>query len=185
MRSRRWRVPRFRLWGAPVFLHWSALAVAFAVFVLSLQTPFTAVLIVLCYLGVITLHEAGHAFVASRCRLAVHEVKIGWFHGHVFCEAPSDRHQAALVAWGGPGAQLAVAAVVFALSAVPALRAWQPFGVLLVVLGYVSVMLAVVNLAPARGLDGATAWQILPSFKLRARGQRRSRRKANPLRRVK
>jgi Zn-dependent protease len=158
------------------------LAVA-VVAVLSLPSPLYAAVAITSYLAIITLHEFGHAYAAHRFGYKVEAVWITFFHGRCEFQAPDYEAEGVWIAWAGVLAQLAVA--VPALVAVAAFDTRQ-FGFLapaVVFLGYVNLLIALVNLAPAEGLDGKIAWRVIPLMFEGRRSKRTSKGTIKPFRR--
>jgi len=100
--------------------------------------------------------------MARRLGCEVLEIRVALLHGRCLCEAPDTPRGHALLAWGGALAQLAVAAPMIALAQVDAIASRSHLAIVLVAFGYFSLLMAALNLAPARGLDGATAWRLVP-----------------------
>ena len=85
------RLRWLRVFGAPVYVHWSALVVSAVLLFMSLESPVVALETVACYLAVIFLHEIGHGWFAQRRGLEVIAIRIGFFHGSCEYEAPEYR----------------------------------------------------------------------------------------------
>ncbi len=155
-----------RLSGVPVRIHWSALLGAF-VFTGFSMSPAR----LLCYFGLIVVHELGHALVVKAFRaeaLAIDVTGYGglcWWRGHV---SPIG---GAAIAWGGVWAQLIVLVLALAVGRLTApssnFYAWEAMWALT---GSNAWMIAL-NLLPIKPLDGAEAWAlpILLGRRLRAR----------------
>ena len=156
------RVPRVRIFSAPLYFHWSAFLVAAVLLLGSIEQPVMACLTFVCYLGVLLLHEAGHAYVAKRLRLRRYAIRISGIHGTCEIEAPENAKQDYLVAWGGVLAQLMVAVPIIILNAVLGIGQIEPLGPVVAIFGFLSVAIAAFNLIPAPGLDGAKAWRLFP-----------------------
>lgn len=156
------RIPRVRILGAPLSVHWSVFVVAGILLLKSLHEPLLAILTIASYLGVILLHEAGHAYMAKRLRLRRYAICISAVHGICEFEEPESAKQDYLVAWGGVLAQLAVAAPLIAFDLMFGIGQIDILRPVVAILGYVSVMIAAFNLIPAMGLDGAKAWRLIP-----------------------
>jgi Zn-dependent protease len=154
-----------RLAGIDVFLHWSVVALVAILFLtVSTRDLGAKVFLVAAVIGVMVLHELGHALAARRLRYRVHSIEIYPFVGLTSHDAPASLADKGLIAWAGVLAQLAVAAPLIAYTAV---FGFTPYGVVNAVIGvfgYFSLAIAVFNLLPARGLDGATAWRALPAI---------------------
>jgi Zn-dependent protease len=160
---RKWfRLGRLRIFGAHVYLHWSVLAIVGLLAFMSYKSPIHAAVSIVSYLGVILIHEMGHALVARRLGYDVDAVRVAFFHGRCEHEAPHTESDDVLVAWGGVLAQFAVALPTLILAA-----AFEEYDLgyaapAVVFLGYVNILVALVNLAPAPELDGHTAWRAIP-----------------------
>jgi Zn-dependent protease len=151
-----------RIYGAPVYLHWSALLVVALIIVQSVNNPILAIISAASYFGIILVHETGHAFFVRRLGYQVHGIYLGFIHGLCEYELPYNMKHQAIIAWGGVIAQLVIAipliiaAQVFEINNIPGL------GPVVAFMGYISVMVAIVNLAPGHPFDGATAWKLIP-----------------------
>ena len=75
------RVPAVRIFSAPLYVHWSAFVVVAVLLLHEIEEPLIGVVAVVSYLGLILLHEAGHAYVAKRQRLRRHVIRLEAFHG--------------------------------------------------------------------------------------------------------
>ena len=148
--------------GAPVFVHWSVFLIVAALAALSLKSPIYAVLAIGCYFAVIAIHEIGHAWVARRLGYDVLAIRIGIIHGHCVLEAPETEWEEVLISWGGVLAQVCVAVAVLIVAKLVDGLELPYFGLVVVFLGYLNFLIAFVNLAPGRGMDGETAWKIVP-----------------------
>ena len=163
MRFRRWTGHRrLRVMCVPVYVHWSAFAAAGVMTVLSLADPVRAVIGIACYFTIVLLHECGHAWVARRRHCHVHCIRIGALHGRCEHDAPDYEWDDVAIAWGGVLAQLAIAVPMLVLAKVATQEMLGPFGIAVTVLGGANLVIALFNLMPAPGLDGAKAWRIIP-----------------------
>jgi len=151
-----------RVMGARLHLHWSALALAAALLALWIRQPAQALAAVGSYFGVLLLHEMGHAAMARRLGHRATDIRLAFMHGLCEFDAPGTARDDALIAWGGVLAQLAVALPLIALARVPAIAALPGVGILVGAFGYLSLLVALFNLAPAAPLDGAKAWRLVP-----------------------
>jgi membrane-associated protease RseP (regulator of RpoE activity) len=173
MPFRKWYgLKNVRVFGAPIYIHWSVIAVVLVVAAISIESPAYAAITIASYLGIIAIHEFGHAFVAARRGFDVLSIRIGFIHGHCEHEAPSSEWDEVAIAWGGVIAQLLVAVPILALAGFLDRIDLGHFGPIVVMLGYLNCLIAMVNLAPAAGLDGAIAWRVIPL--LRAKRNARS-----------
>ena len=154
---------RIRILGVPVYVHWSVLVVIGLFCFMSVYSVIYAVVAAASYLGVIVIHEAGHAWVAQRLGCRVFAIRIAWLHGS--CEIEDNIYSErddVLIAWAGVVAQLVVA-----LPVIAAEIAFEGYDLgvaypAVVLLGHVNLATALLNLAPALGLDGQKAWRAVP-----------------------
>ncbi|MEJ2693572.1 MAG: hypothetical protein P8166_11070 [Candidatus Thiodiazotropha sp.] len=156
------KVKFLRVYGAPVYLHWSALLVMGGLLGISFNSPILAVISICSYFGIIMLHETGHAFVANKIGCNVRGVYLGFLHGMCECEAPYNQKHRSLIAWGGVAAQLVVAIPLIVGSQTLRINEIYGLGPVVAFLGYISAFIALVNLAPSRELDGFEAWKLFP-----------------------
>ena len=160
----------------PVFIHWSVLLIIAVLGLLALNSPVYAALAILSYLGMIAIHELGHAQAARWLGYDVLSIRIAPIHGQCAYEAPDNEWHDVLIAWGGVAAQLCVALPVLIFASLVGDRDLAYIGPIVIFLGYVNLLMALVNLAPSPGLDGAIAWRIIPLY-LRRRKMKRAPRK--------
>ncbi|WP_161813234.1 zinc metalloprotease [Steroidobacter agaridevorans] len=161
---RKWlRVRQVRIFGAPLYVHWSVPLIAALLVSLSfLVGPWLAITAAVCYFALILLHEAGHAFVAHRLGYEVEAVRLSGWHGRCEFEAPETEEHHVMIVWGGVLAQLAVALPMVTLAALVGRENLGYAGLAVAILGRTNLIMAAVNLLPVRGLDGAIAWRIIP-----------------------
>jgi Zn-dependent protease len=171
------KVKYLRVYGAPVYLHWSALLVMGGLLGISFNSPILAVISISSYFGIIMLHETGHAFVTNKLGYGVRGVYLGFLHGKCECELPSNQKHKSLIAWGGVTAQLVVALPLIIGSQILSINEIYGLGPVVAFLGYISVLIALVNLAPSRGLDGLEAWKLIPVLAKEHMTRRKSKRK--------
>jgi Zn-dependent protease len=156
------KVKFLRIYGAPVYLHWSTLLVMGGLLGISFNSPILALISICSYFGIIMLHETGHAFVANILGCDVRGVYLGFLHGKCECELPYNQKHKSLIAWGGVAAQLVVALPLIIGSQTLSINEIYGFGPIVAFLGYISALVALVNLAPSRELDGYEAWKLIP-----------------------
>lgn len=121
-----------------------------------------------CVLGLILLHELGHAWVVRRVGGKAIEVMLTGFGGHCAWVGDVTPLGRAAIACGGVAAQLVLLLVAMVTDA---LGLW-PQGFAQVILGAATVRnasLIAFNLLPIRPLDGAEAWRFPYLLGVRAR----------------
>lgn len=147
------RVGRVR--GLPLRIHWTTPIGLFLISGLSFNP-----LVWLALLGLMIVHEGGHALLARRYRLRVVSIDITAIGGVCRLEGDPTLREAAIVAWGGVLAQAAVLVVAFLLkSVVHAVTFGLMDGVWDTLITSNAILIAL-NLLPVEPLDGATAWRI-------------------------
>jgi Zn-dependent protease len=158
-------LPFLGAFGAGVHVHWSALLVMGGMLATSVRSPVLALVVICSYFGIIYLHEAGHAYFAKRLGYRPLNIYLGFVHGLCYYEAPHSEKHECIIAWGGAVAQLLVAIpLIIAAQMLPVARI-PGLGAVVSLLGYMSAMIAAVNLAPAKGLDGEKAWRLVAILK--------------------
>jgi stage IV sporulation protein FB len=155
------RLGEFRVFGAPVHVHWSVLVAMALILVAYWQSPLIVTIALLSYLSIIFIHEVGHAAIAHKMGYRVFALRVALVHGVCECEAPRYELDAVKIAWGGVLAQMLIAMLVFTLSSL-GLMNFAYSGPILVFLGYFNLLMIPYNLMPIRGLDGYQAWKIIP-----------------------
>jgi Zn-dependent protease len=113
-------------------------------------------------LGIITLHEFGHAFAAHRLGYTVESIWINFIHGRCEFEASEFEWDHVRIAWAGVLAQFAVAIPVLVVASIFRAQDFGYLGPAVIFLGYVNLFIAFLNLAPVAGLDGQVAWRVVP-----------------------
>jgi len=171
------RVGTLRALNAPVYVHTSVFLVSAVVALSAVKAPVMALVALLSYLGIIFIHEIGHALVARKLGLVVDRIDISWIHGSCHYEAPYFEWHDVLVSWGGVLAQLAVATPILVIGATGVLDSWSYFGPVWVFLGYVNLVIAAFSALPGPGLDGSMMWRIVPIWFGLRRGGRKSKKK--------
>jgi hypothetical protein len=151
----RWR-------GALIRLHWSILlgAVVFGGF------RFDPVFM-LGYVGLVLLHETGHALMAWRYGHSVEIIEATGFGGTCHWSGNATPFEESAIAWGGVLAQavLLVCAHAWLMWGTPATSAAE--WTLLSLATRTNLWLIAINLMPMPPLDGARAWQILKNWRER------------------
>lgn len=147
-----------RLAGAPVRLHWSAVAIAVLLGATVVRDVgyLTAVVLVLAFFGSIVGHEAAHAYVARHHGIGTTSIDLWALGGMAHLERePRTARAEGWIAAAGPLASLALGAI--GIGAALGLRALDgPVEVarILAWVGGVNVLLAVFNMLPGAPLDG-------------------------------
>lgn len=152
----------FKIYGASLYLHWSAALVIAAVLALSFKDPFLGLISVASYFAVILIHEVGHAYIAHRLGYQVFGIYLGFIHGLCEHQAPYSLKHEAMIAWGGVVAQLIVAVPIIIAAKLFNINQIPGLGPVVGFLGYLSVMMVPMNLAPSRLFDGEMAWKLIP-----------------------
>ena len=150
------------VYGAPVYVHWLALLAMAGLLAASFKSPLLGVIFIASYFGMILLHEAGHALFAQKLGYRPVKIQLGLFHGRCWYQGSNNKKHAAIIAWGGVVAQFTVALPLTVLAQTTRLSEVPGFGPLIAFLGYISLMMAFLNLAPSPHLDGGKAWSLLP-----------------------
>lgn len=172
---------RPKVLGARVHIHWSVFLAIVGLFALWIRHPAHAAVVIVCYLGLILLHEAGHVWVARRLGYQAENIYLGILHGVCEVERPDSRRDHALIAWGGVALQLLVAVPLIALSQFTPLLSLPFAGIVVATFGYVSLLTVAMNLVPTHGVDGAFAWKIVPILLAERRERARARKTAEAL----
>lgn len=151
--------------GIPIRGHWSL-----AIGVLYFASGRVAG--ALAYLLIVFIHEVGHAVLARRFGLRVHEIVIHGMGGWCRHDATDSQWQRSVVAWGGVLAQLGLALAAILLT--PRDIGGFTFGrgggqgsVFLATLVSYNLFIAAFNLLPFGHLDGVEAWKIVPLLRER------------------
>lgn len=181
MRFRRYvRLPRVRLVGAAVYVHWTAWAVPLVLLAISWRRPEVGLIAAASYLLIIVAHEAGHALAARRFDVRATAIHLGFMHGRCSFDAESTYYlekEELIVAWGGVLAQAAIAAPILVAHALTGFGDIYPFQFIVKYLGTVNLLIAAFNLLPFPGADGEKAWRLLPLLWSEWRGQRKPKRR--------
>ncbi len=165
-----------RIKGVDVYIHWSVFAIAGLMLLGVVQRPLLTLVCLTCYLSVILIHECGHLIAAQRLGCKVYSIKLYPILGLPDFQTPWSRFDHCVIAWGGV---LAQAVVALPFVAYVALFGYTHVGIVnavLVILGFYSLAVAVINLIPVAPFDGAIAWGIVPEVIRRVRTRRSERR---------
>ena len=71
-----------------VYVHWSVLVVVALLALVSIRSPIHAAVAIASYLGIIVIHEAGHAWVAHRLGYGVDAIHVSFLHGYCTHDMP-------------------------------------------------------------------------------------------------
>ncbi|MDX2170804.1 MAG: hypothetical protein SF182_27285 [Deltaproteobacteria bacterium] len=149
--------------GVPVQLHWS---LPLGMFVFSgfafAPTAWFGIAVV------VLVHEIGHAMLGRRLGIEPTAISLHGFGGECELEDEQTRHEAAVIAWGGVLAQLALCAVVVAVAVLVGVPDGPRVGEFLGALTYSNLRMAAFNLLPIPPLDGSKAWWLLAPYARRA-----------------
>ncbi len=139
-----------RISGVPVRLHWTAPLGAWFFSGLSFDPA-----AILCFLGVVLVHELGHALMVKLSGARVVGIELTGYGGVCRWQGDPPVLARGRIAWGGVWAQLALAAVVAVF--------WElggPGQSLRPLLVDRNLGMALFNLLPVPPLDGFEAWQL-------------------------
>ena len=170
-----WQIGRIR--RIPIRVHWTAPLAAVIFGRLAFVPVFW-----LAYLGLILVHELGHAATVLLCRARVVGIDLDGAGGLCHWRGDPTSIQRALIAWGGVIGQFIAGLFALALD-----LAFGPFfneyaSQVFNVFTRVSLFLAAYNLIPVRHLDGVEAWKIVPIVRERLQRAFRARSKARSVR---
>jgi Zn-dependent protease len=161
-----------KLRGVDVYVHWTVLVVGILMIYAASRQPGVALAAGLSWLALMLLHESGHMVAAQRKHCQVLSIELYPIFGLCRFEIPWSRYDHCVIAWGGVIAQLLVAIPLMAGVELFGYSRFNPVNVALFIFGQYSLVVAVFNLLPVRGLDGAMAWRIIPEAIKRLRGQK-------------
>ena len=161
MTSGLWRIAHWK--RIPIYAHWSLL-IGLVWCWLRTHSVLWTLAVFAIFVGIMLIHEMGHAVAARLRRLYVVEIRLYLMHGLCVREATHREKDDVFVAWGGVAAQgvvlvLALATQFLFLKFAPATEhALRPLFDMLT-LG--NAVLIAINLLPIPPLDGFRAWRIL------------------------
>jgi Zn-dependent protease len=158
-----------------VYVHWTVFALVAFILVNAVHRPLLSLVGLVCYFGMMFIHEWGHVIAARRRGSRVSSVKLYPIFALTCFETPWSRFDHCIIAWGGVLAQMAVALPLVAWVAVFGYTRFEAVNAAVAILGFFSLGLVVINLLPFPPLDGATAWGIVPAAIARARANRKPR----------
>ncbi|HEY2168989.1 MAG TPA: hypothetical protein VGJ30_05145 [Candidatus Angelobacter sp.] len=169
----------FRLRGVDVYFHWTVFLIAGLMVYATRRQPWVTLAAGASWLGLIFLHEYGHAIAARHRRARVLSIEL--YPICCFCryETPWSRFYHCVIAWGGIIAQLGVAVPILLWVSVFGYSRFAPVNAVLAILGGYSLLVAAFNLLPVGRLDGTIAWGIIPAFINRTK-QRKRKKNSSP-----
>jgi hypothetical protein len=150
--------------GVDLYVHWSVFLISALMLSAVIRRPFLTLVGIAGWLGVLFIHECGHAFAAQRYGSEVLSIDLYPIFGLTNFENPRSRFAECMIVWGGVLAQAVVAIPVVVFLAVRGYTNIERVNALLALFGPFSLGVVVLNLLPLRRLDGATAWKLLPAI---------------------
>lgn len=150
--------------GADVYVHWSVFLIAALMLSAVIRRPLVTLAALVGWFGVMFVHECGHAFAAQRFGSGVLSIDLYPIFGLTHFERPWSRFADCVIVWGGVLAQAVIAIPIVVLLARYGYSHFEPLNALLALFGPYSLMVAVINLLPLRGVDGSRAWKLLPAL---------------------
>jgi Zn-dependent protease len=156
----RWSIRLGRLFGVPVNLHLTFLALLVFVGILGLfrggpTAAFGGVTLIAAVFGCVLLHEFGHVLAARRYGIPTHDVTLLPIGGLArLARMPDEPKQELVVALAGPAVNVAIAALLLPLITLLG-------SAFLVQLFAINVVLAVFNMLPAFPMDGGRVLRAL------------------------
>lgn len=150
--------------GVDTYVHWSVFAVAAFILAGVVSHPARTLLGLICYFGVLLIHEAGHMIAAQRKGCRVLSIQFYPVCDITHFETPWSQLDHSVIAWGGVLAQAMVFIPLVAWVAVHAYGKAESANMILAILGFFSLGVAIFNLLPFSPLDGAMAWRLFPAL---------------------
>jgi stage IV sporulation protein FB len=160
-----------RIQRVPVYAHWSVVVLAIVILFGAIEQPAVTLGAWTAYFGLLLIHEYGHMIIARRRRCDVFSIELYPILGLVRYSEPWSRYDDALIAWGGIGAQMVLAAPLIVWVSIFGFTRFDSVNVVIGILGYYSVVIAIFNLLPVAPFDGAKAWSVFPELVKRVRGR--------------
>ena len=157
--------------GTDLYVHWTVFLVAAAILAGVFRRPTFSLLGLAAYWGVLLLHETGHLIAAQRFGGPVFSIELYPIFGVTRFGTPWSRMDHCIIAWGGVIAQAVIAVPVSLWVLLFGYTRFEVVNMLLLILGFFSLGVGVLNLFPIPPLDGATAWGIFPALLAKRRSQ--------------
>ena len=158
------KVKNLRIFGAEVFVHWTALPCALIPIFPLANGPLEVTICAVFVLLLIFVHEIGHAFVAKKLGYQPTAIILKDVHGYCsyeYLKNSTIEKDEAKIAWGGVMAQLIIAVPLILLSTITSLLSEKVMTPVVVIFGYYSALMVIINLLPIKTLDGSKAWKLL------------------------
>jgi len=163
------------LWGAPIRLHWTLPLGAFVLGRFAFLPAFW-----LGFLGLILIHELGHALLVVRYRLGLTEIAVHGMGGYCRHQRSGSPFQEAVVAWGGVAAQAILLLVAYAWLLLFGPPRSSHSALLLHVFTSTNLLVICINLLPIEPLDGKKAWRLVGILRDRWRAPPSARAQESP-----
>jgi stage IV sporulation protein FB len=165
---------RIRWFHATLRVHVSVVVAVGILAFAAVESPAYAAVVLFSLLGLILLHELGHALVARHFGYSTTAIWFSLLHGRCEYESPDSAWERSLVAWGGVLAQAVIAIPICVIDALWHGPVWV-LGPAVLILGYWSLVLIMLNLLPLHGFDGKQAWRIVPLIRKQLAARRAMR----------
>jgi hypothetical protein len=152
-----------------VYFHWTVFALSIFMLTGALEKPLTTSVALLSWISVMFIHEIGHMVAAQRLGCVVEKIEMYPIFAKTYFETPWTRFDHCIIAWAGVIAQMVFAVPLVVYEVKFGYPGIEPLDAVIAILGFLSILIAIFNLLPMRGLDGAMAWQLLPALFQRRR----------------
>lgn len=154
---------KIKLFGIPVKADWSVIVILVYAMPVS-RSYLDYPLCVLSYIGLIVIHELGHAALVKFFKYEILEINILFNGGNCVCTHPDYEFEYSVISWGGVIAQflalLAALALLFYSQYIPAGISNVLEVPLLSVFIFLNIFMIIINLVPYKDFDGVYAWKI-------------------------
>src|ERR1041385_5381819 len=94
--------------GVKVYIHWSVATISALILLNAIHQPMISLIGLICYWGIILLHETGHLIAAQRLGCRVFSIELYPIWGITRFEVPWSRFDQCVIAWGGVLAQAVI-----------------------------------------------------------------------------
>lgn len=156
---------RFEVRGVEIYVNWSlpflGAAIAYLPAKHAAGSPVANYLVALISLiGLVVLHELGHACAAKICSMRVHAIVLSGYGGCCVAEVSNRLSHAAIFAAGGLIAQLLVLGLTLGFLQFYGTSSHHAINSAVFVLVGANILYMLVNIAPIQGSDGAKLLDI-------------------------